>query len=127
MFVSFEYLHFILSWSEYAAVSVPEGIIFMGGSFEESGESVGKTVYMYKDDKWYNDLGALRKPFRHGFAIRNPQNGDIALMGGTQTTVWHRRWRDGRIHIEKRFVRAVNSIMKCIYNKLLVRLEPIQS
>ena len=85
----------------------------MGGSFEESGESVGKTVYMYKDDKWYNDLGALRKPFRHGFAIRNPQNGDIALMGGTQTTVWHRRWRDGRIHIEKRFVRAVNTIMKC--------------
>ena len=36
-----------------AAVSVPEGIIFMGGSFEESGESVGTTVYMYKDDKWY--------------------------------------------------------------------------
>ena len=80
----------------------------MGGSFEESGESVGSTVYMYKDDKWYNDLGALRKPFRHGFAIRNPSNGDIALMGGTQTTFWHRRWRDGRIHIEKRFVKFTN-------------------
>jgi len=89
-------------WSEYAAVSVPDGLIFMGGSFEESGESVGKTVYMYKDDKWYNDLGALRKPFRHGFAIRNPLDGAIAVMGGTQTTQWHRRWRDGRVHIEKR-------------------------
>ena len=86
-----------------AAVSVPDGIIFMGGSFEESGESVGTTVYMYKDDKWYNDLGALRKPFRHGFAIRNPSSGDIALMGGTQTTFWHRRWRDGRVHVEKRY------------------------
>lgn len=94
-------------WSEYAAVSVPDGIIFMGGSFEESGESVGNSVYMYKDDKWYNDLGALRKPFRHGFAIRNPSNGDIALMGGTQTTFWHRRWSDGRVHIEKR----ANSIL----------------
>merc|ERR1712131_65510 len=61
----------------------------MGGSFEESGESVGSTVYMYKDDKWYNDLGALRKPFRHGFAIRNPSSGDMQfwvvrrLLSGT--------------------------------------------
>ena len=99
----FTLTNIIFSWSEMAAVSVPDGIIFMGGSFEESGESVGSTVYMYKDDKWYNDLGALRKPFRHGFAIRNPSSGDIAVLGGTQTTFWHRRWRDGRIHIEKRF------------------------
>lgn len=95
-------------WSEYAAVSVPDGIIFMGGSFEESGESVGTTVYMYKDDKWYNDLGSLRKPFRHGFAIRNPIDDKIALMGGTQTTKWHRRWRDGRVHIEKRSNEILN-------------------
>ena len=95
-----------------AAVSVPDGIIFMGGSFEESGESVGTTVYMYKDDKWYNDLGALRKPFRHGFAIRYPSSGDFALMGGTQTTFWHRRWRNGRVHIEKRYC-LIQSFLNC--------------